>query len=621
MITERFVEHGRALIIEMLGDDGLEICREIDLLPDDEERVHSYKEILHLLSGGEAPKKPTEIYASPPVSMEKFMKDQFYMGKGDAVYPKVMEELIEMNSGKYVEIVLTGGIGSGKTYCALYTTAYQLYLLSCMRDAHRTFGKDPSTEILFIFQSINTTLAKELDYKRFKHIIESSPYFMKYFPFKKDLESRLVFPNRIEVVPVSGQETAAIGQDVIGGIIDEVNYMAVTQRSKNSVDGGTYNQAIALYNSISRRRKTRFMSQGKLPGLLCIVSSKRYPGQFTDIKELEAKTDPTIYIYDKRVWDIKPSEFSGDRFPVFIGDASRKPRILEQGDPLFTTDPDMVHGIPLEFREDFERDIINALRELDGTSTLARFPFFTDIDSITNCMGKVSPMLEEESVDFEHELLTIDPARFYKPHLPRFAHVDLAISGDSAGLVIGTVTGFTKVKHGEHHEEVLPEIWIDSILEIRPPKNGEIKFFKIRELLYALKELGMNMKWATFDSFQSKDSQQILAQRGFVTGIQSMDTTPVPYMISKNALYDGRVSMPNHAKLLVELASLERDPATGKIDHPANSSKDLSDALAGVIYGLSMRREIYMMYNISLREIPASITAAVQQSKQSIKDR
>jgi len=271
------------------------------------------------------------------------------------------------------------------------------------------------------------------------------------------------------------------------------------------------------------------------------------------------------------VWDIKPSEFSGERFPVFIGDASRKPRIIEETDPLRETDPDMVHMIPSEFREDFERDIINALRELDGTSTLARFPFFSNIDSITACMGKVTSFLEEESVDFEHQLLTIDPTRFYKPHLPRFAHVDLAISGDSAGVVIGTVIGFKKVQQGEYHEETLPEIWIDAVLEVVPPKNGEIKFFKIRELLYALKDLGLNMKWATFDSFQSKDSQQILAQRGFVTGIQSMDTTPVPYMISKSALYDGRVNLPKNAKLLNELASLERDPMTGKIDHPANS--------------------------------------------------
>jgi len=52
-----------------------------------------------------------------------------------------------------------------------------------------------------------------------------------------------------------------------------------------------------------------------------------------------------------------------------------------------------------------------------------------------------------------------------------------------------------------------------------------------------------------------------------------------------------------------------------------HNSKDLSDALAGVIYGLSMRREIWVMHGISIREIPQSIQAAVQQTKQQIKDR
>lgn len=34
-----------------------------------------------------------------------------------------------------------------------------------------------------------------------------------------------------------------------------------------------------------------------------------------------------------------------------------------------------------------------------------------------------------------------------------------------------------------------------------------------------------------------------------------------------------------------------RDAKTGKIDHAANSSNDISDVLGGVVYGLTMRRE------------------------------
>lgn len=260
-------------------------------------------------------------YKETPVTIEQFLDDPYYLNRGnkpvnETVYPELRKHLVEVNSGKYVELVATGGIGSGKTTLALYTTIYQTYLLSLMRDPHTMFGLDAASEIIIIFQSISEKLAKGVDYNRFRSMVQTCPYFREKFPYDKNVDSKLVFPNRIEVHPVSGAETAAIGQNVIGGIIDELNYMAVIAKSKQSVDAGNYDQAVALYNSIARRRKSRFMEKGKLPGILCLVSSKRYPGQFTDTKELEAKEDPTIYVYDKRVWELKPDAYGTERFRV-----------------------------------------------------------------------------------------------------------------------------------------------------------------------------------------------------------------------------------------------------------------------------------------------------------------
>lgn len=247
----------------------------------------------------------------PIVGIREFIDSPYYMnalredGKS-VIYDLVMLELEEMNNGNYSEAVLTGSIGAAKTTCALYTTAYQLYILSCYSSPHALYDLDPASEIVFIFQSLNAKSAKAVDYERFKSMIENAPYFREYFPFNKDLEAELHFPNRIIVRPVSGSETAAIGQNVFGGIIDEVNFMAVIEGGKNAGEDGTYDQAIALYNSISKRRKSRFGVQGKVPGMLCIVSSRRYPGQFTDIKEAEARADvikygrSTIFVYDKR---------------------------------------------------------------------------------------------------------------------------------------------------------------------------------------------------------------------------------------------------------------------------------------------------------------------------------
>ena len=547
-------------------------------------------------------------YHEFPVPPDLFISSPEYMNKPDVLYPNVMAEFVELNSGDYVEAVLTGGIGSGKTTMALYTTAYQLYLLSILKEPHKEYGLDPSSEILFIFQNKNERLAKVVEYDRFRSMIEGSPYFQRKFTFDPDVKSKLAFPNRIEVVPVSGMETAAIGQNVMGGIIDELNYMARVTESKKAIEGESYDQAVALYNSIARRRKTRFMEMGKLPGILCLVSSRRYPGQFTDHKEEEAKEDPTIFVYDKCVWQIKPEgSYSGKTFPMFIGDDSRKARILEDDEAVDPRDRDLVRMIPVEFLKDFQYDPINALREVAGVATRAIRPFFHRVDMVAAAFGKSVNILNMMDIDLSREVLKYYKDRFFKPELPRFAHVDASLTGDATGVAIGTVTGFMEVERGEGAVEVMPLIRFDCILRVVAPRDGEIEFEKVRKLFYMLRDAGLNIKWVTYDGFQSRDSLQILRSRGFSTGLISVDKTLEPYDMLKTAIYDGRVSFPTHKTTKQELLSLEYLAEKGKVDHHPQGSKDCSDACASVVYGLTRRTEIWHHFNIPHVRIPPSL--------------
>lgn len=551
-------------------------------------------------------------YKWQPVGITEFICSPEYMNKEKEIYPPVLAAAEELNSGKYVEAVLTGGIGSGKTTLALHTNAYQLYLLSCMRSPHKLFNLDPSSEILFIFQSITKTLAQGVDYQRFRHMIEGSPYFKKHYPFDTRLEAKLVFENRVEVVPVAGTETAAIGQNVFGGLIDELNYMAMVEKSKVAIDKGTYDQAITVYNSIARRRKSRFMENGQLPGILCLVSSKKYPGQFTDQKMEEAKRDPTIFVYDKRVWDIKPKDFGNQGwFYVFIGDMTRKPRILDEEEEVSDNDRERyIIAVPSEFRVEFEKDVINALREIAGVSTLARHPFFLEVDKVHAAFKTDhKSIFSQTPVDFVVRRLTLIKGAFHQPDLPRFVHVDLALSGDSAGLCIGTVTGFRETLVQGATPVYMPEVWIDGVLEVRPPRNSEILLSKVREVLMALKKMGLRIRWVTFDQYQSTDSQQILRQQGLSTGTQSIDELPCfAYSFLKSAIYEGRVNMPVQPHLQKEMLHLERDTKKGHVDHPPGGSKDCADALAGVVYGLTMRREIWGLYRIPIMMLPDAVT-------------
>lgn len=555
---------------------------------------------------------------SYPVGVEEFLFGERYLRRPkDEMYPVVVDSLIEMNEdhGRLVntltEAVLTGGIGSAKTTTALYSTAYQLYLMSCYHSPHKMFSLDSTSEILFIFQSMNATLSKELDYARFRSICEQSYYFTTVFPYNKQYESSLKFPNKIEAKPI-GADSGAIGQNVVGGLIDEVNFMAVVERSKKATGGGTYDQAKAIYDSVSRRIKSRFINNGGMPGYLCLVSSKHYPGEFTDTKIEEAKTDPTIYLYDKRVWEVKPEgTYCGEWFNVFAGDDTRKPKILEEDAHVDDADRHLVVPVPIEYMKSFERDMVGSLRDIAGVSTLARYPYIFNAERVSDCFGTTQSILNVEEYDFDSELpLKVFRSKITHPEMPRWVHIDLSISGDSTGIACGFVTGFTKTENGE----ILPKIKYDFVLRVTPPRGDEIKFHKIREFLYKLRDVfGVPIRWVSFDGFQSVDSVQILRQKGFTTGYLSLDTSMQGYEFTKNAFYDSRLSLPAHKVCLKEFLSLEKITTNKvKVDHPPAGSKDCSDAVAGVVQGLTLRREIWGMFGIPPVEIPDSIRAVQQ---------
>lgn len=540
-----------------------------------------------------------------PVDIETFLFDKYFLHRPeDEMYPEVRSELIKINNSgvnrlnnPYTQGVFTGGIGSGKTTSALYTNAYQLYVLSCYPNPHVAFGLDSSSEILIIFQSLSGGLAQSVDYARFRAICEQSHYFKHVFPFDKDLHRMLKFPNRIEVKAINS-DGGAIGQNVLGGLIDELNFMAITGKSAKSIDRGTYNQAITIYEGISRRRKSRFLNCGSVPGILCLVSSKRYPGEFTDTLIEEAKVDKSIYLYDKRVWDIKPKgSFIGKFFKVFVGDLSRKARIIPDGQTIPTEDVDLIVDVPIEFKREFEGDMVGSLRDIAGVSTLARYPYFSQIDLVSKAFGKVRSILTSQETDFISKELRVIPGHITNHKMPRWVHIDLGVSNDACGIACGHVSEFIDIGGGEK----APKVVIDFILRVTPPANGEIQFFKVRSLLYKLRELGLPIKWVSFDTYQSVDSRQILHQKGFITGVQSMDTSIDPYTFTRNAFYEGRLELPEHTTCQSEFLSLERDNKKGKIDHPQGLSKDCSDAVAGVVYGISMRKEVWNTHKVDFR--------------------
>ncbi len=562
------------------------------------------------------------IVEGGPVDVRTFLTDPDYLNALDPagrclLYPGVLEALVELCEGDYVEAVLTGAIGCGKTTLAVYCMAYQLYRLLCHRDPHAEFGLDPSSELLIVFQSLNAELGAAVDFERFRALIDQAPIFqLTEFRYDRSAKSPLRFRNRIVAKPVSGEQTAAIGQNVHSALIDELNYMAYVENSKRSRDTGIYDQAVLLYDSIARRRKSRFMERGRIEGMLCLVSSKRYPGEFTE-RKIEQAHDPDhrIFLYDKRVWEVRPERFSDPSgwFPVFVGDLTRNPRVLKPDEEVPPEDRDLVYRVPPEYRSEFKSDLHGAIRDILGLSTLASHTFVLDRDALAQTFCKdVRSAASRPDVDFQTTQLQLYPGRWRgTADLPRFVHLDLSRTRDSSGIAIGHCPGFAEVQRTDGVVEWMPIIRIDLLLEVLPPPGGEIPLDKIRRLLYMLRENGMPVKWVTADQYQSADMLQTLQSKGFMVGEQSVDRTSAPYDVARAALCEGRVVAPFHDKALQEWTRLELDPRTGKVDHPPGGSKDLADAMTGVIYGLTRMTDIWTQFDIPLWEVPDRVQAAV----------
>lgn len=540
-----------------------------------------------------------------PVSVREFVTSPDYLGD-DSIWPANLEMLEALNNPKglrigcqYPEAVLTGGIGVGKTTAALVSLLYQLHVLQCLKSPQTLFGLSTSSEIAFVLQAPTERLAKRVAFERVRHmVLEARCFRGENSSDKNYVRSELRFQNGVVIRPLSGSATSALGQNVLGGLLDETAFGQYVTHSERGRGFEVFDQTREQYQTISRRRKSRFLKQGRLPGILALVSSPQGHDDLLSEKLREASEDSSIFVSNLRLWDVKPDAYSSDTFEVYVGDESNAPRVLDPAERI--TEPDLTHSVPLDFLKDFHKDVDASIRDILGIPSMSVTPFMRNRNAVLKCFSeKHAGIFEERRIDLSAADVTLNnEGRFQDMHLSRWVHVDLALSKDSAGLCIGYIQSF-----GEVDGNLRPFVLIDALLEVTPPEAGEINFSKIRQLLVSLNRRGLPIKWISFDGFQSADSRQLLSAQGFQTGLRSMDRDLEPYEALRAAMYENRVMIPKHVKCQRELLSLEHDVRRGKVDHPPKGSKDLSDALAGVVHGLSTRREALAEHGVQPRHV------------------
>lgn len=552
-----------------------------------------------------------------PVSIEEFIDGTEFLGATDLVlWPEVRKTIIEINcnwwrgmdEGAYNSADLMGATGTGKSSIAMVTLMYHLYLLSCISNPQAVYGFPKATSIVFAIMGAKPRVVNKVLYIPLKKMIESMPYFQKHCMPSKLVESEMYFEEKnIRIAQAGGDEDAILGEAIIGGIIDEINFMNVVLRSKkaevSSGRAGLYDQAQQVHSTMERRKRGRFTRPGPMIGIVIASSSTKYRGDFTDKHAAFVKKNgiKTCYIYNRKQFDVVPQErFCGEKFRLVIGnDICHDTRVLNEGEEVPAGS--WVEEIPIEYKDDFLKKPYDALRDVIGVAHNALAPFIKSRHKIYECIeagkeiGLESILVRDHVILGEHGMPQVKAGTYCaNPSRPRYVHIDLSRNADKCGISMLRFEGMREIKRTNGMTELLPVATVEISCSIAPDANNEIDVAEVRAFVKHLRtKFGYPIKGVSYDGVDSRESIQAWRKDGMRATMISVDRTSIPYKQFRDAMYDTRINLQDDDVVIEEILDLEYDEDKDKVDHSVQGSKDISDSICGAYTNMLERKSTW----------------------------
>lgn len=577
------------------------------------------------LNRGKTPDAVKALYdldwVRKPPTPEEFITNPLYLGKiAKTLYEPWKRDLIYVLNPKNEihEWILSGGIGVGKTRIAIIAQLYKLAVLTCLRNIPAYYALDPATKINFGLFTLSLAKADSALADDFRRIISMSPYFKSIFPVKKIRGARtvlntqgnkdrdnfeIILPQNLQIL-MGSKVAHALSFSVVSAILDEMNFRGKrTVKFEEDVDS-----AEALYTEVRTRITSRFNRLGHVPGILCVISSKKTNSDFLEMHmstkdeiftvqksgSWRASKDPHTFISSYSQWDVKPEKYDKEKFWVFLGSSKSSSRILEDGEyeKFPPNSPNLIH-VPNDLRQQFEENVNTSLRQYAGIAISAQTLLFENPLHVTECWDrknridpfKVSPVYlglktsRSLASYLNHEEVFYDAGFAVRPkHHPdmlRVMHVDLSKSGDSTGIAMGGVSAIKevvgKLPTGERGViSTAPDFFIDFAVAIRAPQGDQIDYQKIQQFINFLRSCKFKIHYITFDTFQSVGPMQMLIKDGFNVDNLSVDRNDLAYTRLKEAIVQKNISMYNSDIVTRELLNLIHDYTynRARVDHP-----------------------------------------------------
>ena len=534
-------------------------------------------------------------YDTMPVDIKTFVNDDFFLGKSfpDGFWNYWLEQLENifphpLLPSKYMEIIIKGSIGTGKTFCGIAGVLYGQHRLLCLKSPQATYGLTPATNIRFALFNKTLTLAKDVCYDTLMNMFTDSPYFSGLKASINDKTKELVLPKRLGIT-LASQASHLLGRAVFGGVLDESNF------TKTKVGGNS--KIYETYIQVVNRMGSRFRDElGKIPGQLFLISSERDESDFLSehIESIrKSKNGGNREVYDTTkiietcLWEVKKdiTKYSGKTFSVFVGSQTKSPCIIEDITTIHHYDQSRVISVPVEHSREFHLNLMESIRDIAGVSTISRFKYISDPKYLSQALILVNATRDDYiKITFDDEDQVIDYINtnimktylHRNPFSPRVIHLDVSLGGDAYGFAMGTILGLKEVTRSDpdtklNSDRVFtsdPHIIMELVLGLKRVGDMQFPLFKIRQLILDLRDLGFPIQLITADlRLLSADTLQLLSLKGFNTKPLSVDKVPLAFQTLRTALLEERFEAPFHPILEREFKEL-KESRDGRFDHP-----------------------------------------------------